>query len=233
MSDPRNLNLIQTIKDFIESGAMDALVEKHIRNHSDVPLHQDPAFKDLVRSEDIVEFERALVFDLATLVEDFEQSEEESKDDYVLLMEISNATPSQFAEIEDVLNNSLYAYFNHEPVEEAGPVVDPLILIDAANQADKVANDRLNKAQFPGGIMNAAIDKIANEIAQEARRAATIHAPFNSPHEASSVIREEFEELWDHVKADTGLSPEARKEAIQLAAMGLRYVLSLIDLPSR
>lgn len=76
-----------------------------------------------------------------------------------------------------------------------------------------------------------AILRIALDIANEARRAASIHAPLNSPHEASSVIREEFEELWEHVKADTGTSPEARKGAIQLGAMALRYVLNLIDEP--
>lgn len=55
------------------------------------------------------------------------------------------------------------------------------------------------------------------------------HAPMHSPHEGISVLREEMEELWEHVKADTGRSPEARKEAIQIAAMAMRYVLDLID----
>lgn len=67
------------------------------------------------------------------------------------------------------------------------------------------------------------------EIWGEVERARIKHKPMNSPHEGHSVIREEFDELWEHVKADTGQSPEARKEAIQLAAMAVRYILDLID----
>ncbi|KPQ06166.1 MAG: hypothetical protein HLUCCA12_12000 [Rhodobacteraceae bacterium HLUCCA12] len=72
-----------------------------------------------------------------------------------------------------------------------------------------------------------AIRAIALEIAEEVERADTKHPPLNSPHEAWSVIYEELEELREHVRADTGRGPEARKEAIQIAAMGLRYVLNL------
>jgi hypothetical protein len=53
------------------------------------------------------------------------------------------------------------------------------------------------------------------------------HAPMHSPHEGWSVIFEELEELREHVRADTGRSADARKEAIQIAAMGLRYALDL------
>lgn len=53
--------------------------------------------------------------------------------------------------------------------------------------------------------------------------------PFNSPHEGYAVILEELEELWDHAKANNGRSPEARQEAIQVAAMALRYVLDVCD----
>lgn len=68
---------------------------------------------------------------------------------------------------------------------------------------------------------------IALEIAAEVERAELMHKPLNSPHEAWSVIFEELEELREHVRADTGRSPAARHEAIQTAAMGLRYVLNL------
>lgn len=72
------------------------------------------------------------------------------------------------------------------------------------------------------------IHQIAMEIAAEVCRAERKHPPLNSPHEAWSVIFEELEELREHVRADTGRSAEARKEAIQVAAMGLRYVFNLI-----
>lgn len=75
--------------------------------------------------------------------------------------------------------------------------------------------------------MSDAIDRLAAEIAAEVRRAETLHAPMHSPHEGWSIIFEELEELREHVRADTGRSEEARKEAIQIAAMGLRYALNL------
>lgn len=75
--------------------------------------------------------------------------------------------------------------------------------------------------------MSDAIDTLAAEIAAEVRRAEGLHAPFHSPHEGWSIIYEELEELREHVRTDTGRSDEARKEAIQIAAMGLRYALNL------
>ena len=67
------------------------------------------------------------------------------------------------------------------------------------------------------------------EVEVELYRAVRKFAPFNSPHEGHSVIREEFDELWKHVMEDTGRSAAARAEAIQLAAMALRYVMDLCD----
>ena len=61
----------------------------------------------------------------------------------------------------------------------------------------------------------------------EVRRAEMKHLPMHSAHEGHSVIREEVEELWDHVKADTGYTPEAYDEAKQIAAMGIRYMLMI------
>lgn len=78
---------------------------------------------------------------------------------------------------------------------------------------------------------------IADEIVKEVLRAATLHAPMHSPHEADSVIREEYEEFWDEVKAfnlpkgrDT--RPRMREELIQLAAMAIRAISDIIDKPN-
>ena len=68
---------------------------------------------------------------------------------------------------------------------------------------------------------------ICREVCEEVHRANAKHKPMHSAHEGHSVIREEFEELWEHVKHDTGSGPDARKEAIQIAAMGVRYVLDV------
>lgn len=63
--------------------------------------------------------------------------------------------------------------------------------------------------------------------ADELRHASEKFPAFNSPHEGLAVIWEEFEELKQHVWENTGSSVEAAMEAIQIAAMALRYVHDL------
>lgn len=65
------------------------------------------------------------------------------------------------------------------------------------------------------------------DVHDELMRSGEKHGLFHSAHEGSSVIREEFEELWDHVKADTGYTEDAYKEACQLAAMGVKFMLMI------
>lgn len=54
---------------------------------------------------------------------------------------------------------------------------------------------------------------------------------FNSSHEGYAVILEELDELWDEVKAKTGVKSHRRmaEEAIQVAAMGIRFLHDVID----
>lgn len=91
----------------------------------------------------------------------------------------------------------------------------------------------MGQADRPGSavpyVTGLAVDKVLSEVFDMVVIAMSKHAPMHSPHEGHSVLREEFEELWEHVKADTGRSPEARKEALQVAAMAVRYILDLID----
>jgi hypothetical protein len=56
-------------------------------------------------------------------------------------------------------------------------------------------------------------------------------APFNSAHEGFAVLKEEVDELWDEVKAKQGACDVAkmRKEAVQVAAMAMRFVLDVCD----
>jgi len=72
-----------------------------------------------------------------------------------------------------------------------------------------------------------AIDLVLARVRHEIIRAIKKHGPMTSPHEGYAVLLEEVDELWDHVKRDTAYSPEAMKEAIQVAAMGVRYVADL------
>ena len=71
------------------------------------------------------------------------------------------------------------------------------------------------------------VHSLLAEVGKELFKAEAKHAPMNSAHEGYSVIREEMDELWDEVKQDTGGTPNARKEAIQIAAMAVRYVLDV------
>lgn len=74
----------------------------------------------------------------------------------------------------------------------------------------------------------AKIDKVLALVRTEVERAIQKHkGKFNSPHEGHSVIAEELDELWDEVKADRGRQQSGFYEAIQTAAMGIRYVVDL------
>jgi hypothetical protein len=68
-------------------------------------------------------------------------------------------------------------------------------------------------------------------IDTELEKAVTRHDPMNSPHEGWAVIREELDELWEHVRGDTGRGEEAMKECIQIATMALRYIFDLGEPP--
>lgn len=53
--------------------------------------------------------------------------------------------------------------------------------------------------------------------------------PFASPYEGFAVIYKEVDELFAEIKAHKGNRPIAAKEAIQIAAMAIRYVIDCCD----
>ena len=55
--------------------------------------------------------------------------------------------------------------------------------------------------------------------------------PFNSAHEGYGVLEEERDELWDEIKAKQGARDVAamRKEAVQVAAMAIRFIIDVCD----
>lgn len=75
------------------------------------------------------------------------------------------------------------------------------------------------------------IEDLAGEAASEAERAASMWPPMNSAHEAYAVLAEEVDELWDHVKTNQKKRDldAMRKEAIQVAAMALRFAHDICD----
>lgn len=77
------------------------------------------------------------------------------------------------------------------------------------------------------------LSSVSIEAREECERARKVHPkPFNSAHEGYAVLREEVDELWDEVKKG-GTEPRSRermrKEALQVAAMALRFVLEVCD----
>ena len=63
----------------------------------------------------------------------------------------------------------------------------------------------------------------------ELRRAEEKFGGFASPHEGYAVLLEEVDELWHEVKH--GTPGRQRAEAVQVAAMGLRFLLNLCEEP--
>lgn len=68
-------------------------------------------------------------------------------------------------------------------------------------------------------------------ICRELSRARRLYPQFHSGHEGIAVIQEEVDELWADVKASKGLrqSAAAGAEALQIAAMAIRFVTDLCD----
>lgn len=63
----------------------------------------------------------------------------------------------------------------------------------------------------------------------EVCRATKKHGPMASHHEGYSVILEELDELWDEIKKQTKDVDAIRKEAIQVAAMGIRFLIDVCE----
>jgi len=70
------------------------------------------------------------------------------------------------------------------------------------------------------------------EAREELRKATARFGPFRSAHEGISVLREEFDELWEAVRMkqdDPDRAAAMRKEGVQVAAMALRFLIDCCD----
>lgn len=88
------------------------------------------------------------------------------------------------------------------------------------------------------------LDPVLGEVGQELAKARATHAPMNGHHEGYAVILEELDELWEVCKRNThSFGSEAavrveqrrfkreamRKEALQVAAMAVRFIEDVCD----
>lgn len=64
---------------------------------------------------------------------------------------------------------------------------------------------------------------------EELRKATANNGPFHSAHEGIAVIKEEYDELWDEIKKKAiNRDPEKlQKEAVQLGAMAMRFIMDI------
>lgn len=70
-----------------------------------------------------------------------------------------------------------------------------------------------------------------NAVLNELERAQRLHpTPMHSMHEGHSVIREEFEELWDEIIIKHPDRDKVRIECIQLAAMAVRFLVEVVPI---
>ncbi len=91
--------------------------------------------------------------------------------------------------------------------------------------------------------MNTVLTKATQDVLGEYERANAKFPSLNSAHEGFAVLAEEVDELWDEVKTNPNKHPAAipgdteynfrkhkerlRGEAIQVAAMALRFITDL------
>ena len=71
---------------------------------------------------------------------------------------------------------------------------------------------------------------VMEEVRREYQRARGKFLAFHSRHEGYAVIREELDELWEAVKKDDASG--CRREAIQVGAMALAFVLECCTVPA-
>lgn len=73
--------------------------------------------------------------------------------------------------------------------------------------------------------------KVVEEVRLEAEQAAALWPPMNSAHEGFAVLKEEVDELWEHVRTNQKKRDlvAMRKEACQVAAMAIRFAVEVCN----
>ena len=71
---------------------------------------------------------------------------------------------------------------------------------------------------------------VLDEVELKLRHALSLYPPMHSVHEGYSIILEELDELWQEIKLKSLYRSEEklRKEALQVAAMAVRFILDTL-----
>lgn len=70
------------------------------------------------------------------------------------------------------------------------------------------------------------LNRILVTIEKEFEFAASKFGMFHSTHEGYAILKEEVDECWDRIKQNSNLCFE---EAVQVAAMAIRFIYDLAD----
>ena len=75
-------------------------------------------------------------------------------------------------------------------------------------------------------MYTAKLEKVFEDTKVELLAAMKNHPKFYTPHDGWAILREEVDELWDEVKKKPSKRSKnkLRKEAVQVAAMAIRFV---------
>jgi hypothetical protein len=84
---------------------------------------------------------------------------------------------------------------------------------------------------IPGGarLHGSLIIPIVEDVVDELISASQANGSMASAHEGWAVLREEEEELWDEIKKRHPDEKAMRREAVQVAAMALRFLHDVCD----
>ncbi len=115
----------------------------------------------------------------------------------------------------------------------AGPGV-PEHVIDkrfTREEADEILVVLSEKSYWPtpAQVQVEMITAVFTAVQIELGKAMAAWPPFNSAHEGFAVLQEEIDELWEHVRVkqkNRDLSA-MQKEALQVAAMAMRFALEV------
>jgi hypothetical protein len=85
----------------------------------------------------------------------------------------------------------------------------------------------MSEKDSEGNLVSYRVERFIQSVRTELNHAIKKWPPFTDKHEAYAHILEEMDELWDAIKNDEPML-DARKEAIQVAAMAIRFC---VDVP--